>query len=177
MNAVLELERAVVRRGERAVLQVEHLSVIRGEVLAIIGPNGAGKSTLLRVLGLLDRPTEGTVRFHGEVVDWGSPLVPLRRRMALAFQEPLLCDATASSNVSLGLTFRGLPSTTIRERVGRWLARFGGVVLMEAGKQLYAATTVRAKRQRRPVIVPFPQPAAGRSIQRRGLTPTSTPPQ
>ena len=125
MTAILELERAVVRRGSRAVLQVERLSVLTGEVLAIIGPNGAGKSTLLRLLGLLDRPTEGTVRFCGEVVDWGSSLVPLRRRMASAFQAPLLCDATAFSNVALGLRFRGLPSAAIRERVGYWLARFG----------------------------------------------------
>ena len=64
------------------------------------------------------------------------------------------------------------------ERIGgRWLTRFGGVVLMEAGKQLYAATPVRIKRNRQPVIVPFPQPAAGRSVQRRGLRPTLTPPQ
>jgi hypothetical protein len=64
------------------------------------------------------------------------------------------------------------------ERIGgRWLPRFAGVVLMEAGKQLYAATTVRAKRQRRPVIVPFPQPAAGRSSHGRGLSPTLSPPQ
>jgi SAM-dependent methyltransferase len=54
------------------------------------------------------------------------------------------------------------------ERIGgRWLPRFGGVVLMEAGKQIYAATGVRARRQRRPVIVPFPQPATGRIADRR----------
>jgi SAM-dependent methyltransferase len=54
------------------------------------------------------------------------------------------------------------------ERIGgRWLPRFGGVVLMEAGKQIYAATGVRVRRQRRPVIVSFPQPAAGRSANRQ----------
>jgi len=53
------------------------------------------------------------------------------------------------------------------ERIGgRWLARFGGVVLMEAGKQIYAVPGVRTKRRPQPVIVPFPQPAAGRSIER-----------
>jgi SAM-dependent methyltransferase len=63
------------------------------------------------------------------------------------------------------------------ERIGgRWLPRFGGVVLMEAGKQLYAPSAVREKRHRRPVIVPFPQPAAGRSLGRGGLT-NLTPPQ
>lgn len=125
MSVVLDLEKVIVRRGERAVLQVKDLSVLEGEVLAIIGPNGAGKSTLLRVLGLLERPTEGTVRFRGDVVDWRSHLVPLRRRMASAFQQPLLCDMTAFSNVALGLTFRHLPSATIHERVTRWLKRLG----------------------------------------------------
>ena len=124
MNAILELEKIVVRHGERAILKVERLSVLKGEVLAIIGPNGAGKSTLLRLLGLLERPEEGTLRFHGEIVDWGTSLVPLRRRMALAFQEPLLCDTTAFSNVALGLTFRRLPAEKVRERVERWLGRF-----------------------------------------------------
>ena len=125
MKVILDLERVVVRRGERTVLRVDHLGVLEGEVLAVIGPNGAGKSTLLRVLGLLERPAEGTARFREDVVEWSSPLVPLRRRMASAFQEPLLCDATAFSNVALGLAFRHLPSAIIQERVRRWLARFG----------------------------------------------------
>ena len=41
------------------------LSIWPGEWLAIVGPSGSGKSTLLNVLGLLDRPTEGTYRFDG----------------------------------------------------------------------------------------------------------------
>lgn len=54
------------------------------------------------------------------------------------------------------------------ERIGgRWLPRFGGVVVMEASKQIYAGAAVRTKRKRRPVIVAFPQPAAGRSASSR----------
>ncbi len=45
---------------------VPELAVDAGEVLAVIGPNGAGKSTLLRVMGLLEPPTAGSVRFQGE---------------------------------------------------------------------------------------------------------------
>jgi hypothetical protein len=60
-----------------------------------------------------------------------------------------------------------LRTATAWERIGgRWLARFGGVVLMEASKQIYAASAVRAKRKRQPVVVAFPQPAAGRSSER-----------
>ena len=48
------------------MLNIPTLAVDAGEVLAVIGPNGAGKSTLLRVLGLLETPTAGSVRFQGE---------------------------------------------------------------------------------------------------------------
>jgi SAM-dependent methyltransferase len=78
------------------------------------------------------------------------------------------------THVSQALFIPPVRSTTLLrmapawERIGRrWLAQLGGVVLMEAGKQIYAATAVREKRRRRPVIAPFPQPAAGRSIERR----------
>ncbi len=60
------------------------------------------------------------------------------------------------------------------ERIGgRWLQRFGGVIVMEAAKQIYAGTTVRARHQRRSVIVPFPQPAG----QSASAQPRSVPPQ
>lgn len=40
----------------------------KGEVIAIVGQSGTGKSTLLHILGTLDRPTSGTVRFGGKDV-------------------------------------------------------------------------------------------------------------
>ena len=48
------------------VLKGIDLTIARGELIAVIGASGAGKSTLLHILGLLDRPTSGTVRFEGQ---------------------------------------------------------------------------------------------------------------
>lgn len=60
-----------------------------------------------------------------------------------------------------------LSSAVAWERIGsRWFPTFGGVTLVEAGKQLYAATPQASpQRIRRPIVVPFPnpaKPAAGR---------------
>ena len=41
------------------------LEIREGERHAVIGPNGAGKSSLLRVIGALETPAAGTVRFQG----------------------------------------------------------------------------------------------------------------
>ncbi|MBI2461784.1 MAG: ABC transporter ATP-binding protein [Candidatus Rokubacteria bacterium] len=48
------------------VLKGVHLTVRRGEMVAIVGASGVGKSTLLHLLGALDRPTGGRVLFRGE---------------------------------------------------------------------------------------------------------------
>lgn len=48
------------------VLKGINLEIRRGELLAIMGASGAGKSTLLHIIGMLDRPTRGTVSFDGQ---------------------------------------------------------------------------------------------------------------
>ena len=124
MPSVLELLGIRVAHGERTVLDVPALDVRQAEVLAVIGPNGAGKSTLLRVLGLLEIPTAGALRFRGARVTPREGLA-IRRRMASVFQEPLLADTTVSGNVALGLRFRGERGARVTTRVAGWLDRFG----------------------------------------------------
>jgi putative ABC transport system ATP-binding protein len=44
------------------------LELIGGEFVSIVGPSGAGKSTLLHLLGALDRPDSGSIRFKGKEI-------------------------------------------------------------------------------------------------------------
>ncbi|MDE7472682.1 MAG: ATP-binding cassette domain-containing protein, partial [Muribaculaceae bacterium] len=46
---------------ETTALENVNFEVERGEFVSIMGPSGCGKSTLLNIVGLLDRPTAGTV--------------------------------------------------------------------------------------------------------------------
>jgi tungstate transport system ATP-binding protein len=123
MSAILEARKIVVRYGVRTVLNVDHVLLGEGEVLALIGPNGAGKSTLLRVLGGLERPTLGTLAFRGEPIEWRSRLLPFRRRIATLFAESHLADTTVEANVALGCRFRRLPPEEVRRRSRRWMER------------------------------------------------------
>lgn len=123
MSTVVELSGIRVAYEGTVTLDVPKLEVNAGEILAVIGPNGSGKSTLLKIIGLLDSPTAGEVRFKGSAVE-RSRLLDARRQMATVFQDPLLVDGTVFENVALGLRFRGAPEAEIRPRVNAWLERF-----------------------------------------------------
>lgn len=52
--------------GEITVLKDISLQVAAGEAISVVGPSGSGKSTLLNIMGTLDHPSSGIVRFGGE---------------------------------------------------------------------------------------------------------------
>ena len=126
MSTLLRAEGIRVEAGGRTILDVPGLEVRAGETLVLLGPTGAGKTTLLRVLGFLLRPQEGKLYWSGD----GTPLpfpppLALRRRVAMAFQEPLLFQGTVAENVAWGLGIRGIRGAERSRRVGAALERLG----------------------------------------------------
>ena len=89
-----------------------------GEIISIVGPSGCGKTTLLKALAGLIRPTGGTIRFQGKVVQ-GVP-----DRLAIVFQEygrSLLPWTTVNGNIELPLRYQSIPSDERRRRVAESL--------------------------------------------------------
>jgi ABC-type lipoprotein export system ATPase subunit len=79
------------------------LTVYAGEVVAITGPSGCGKSTLLQLLGALDLPCEGELRFNGIPIADVSDLADFRaREIGFIFQSfHLIPTLTALENVQV----------------------------------------------------------------------------
>jgi putative ABC transport system ATP-binding protein len=105
------------------------LDVERGEHIAIVGPSGSGKSTLLNLLGALDRPTSGTIRFSGrDIADLDdAALAELRNReIGFVFQQfQLLPRTSALANVALPLVYRGISAAERRKRARAALEAVG----------------------------------------------------
>jgi molybdopterin-binding protein len=153
--SIVRLDNISVVRGGRVALDGISLDLQSGEILTLLGPNGSGKSTLLHVLGLLRRPESGAIYFHGQPMPWGSGLLPLRRRMATVFQQPLLLDTSVRENVALGLKLRGVPDGEVRKRVTRWLERMGvGNLGQRSARQLSGGEAQRVSMARALVLEP-----------------------
>ncbi|HMO64862.1 MAG TPA: ABC transporter ATP-binding protein [Verrucomicrobiota bacterium] len=88
--------------GDVGVLHGLNLRVARAESVAIVGPSGSGKTTLLNLIGTLDRPDAGRIRFDGEDLARldDAALARLRaRRIGFIFQfHHLLPHLTALEN-------------------------------------------------------------------------------
>jgi len=108
---------------DRTVVEVDEITLPAGETYVLLGASGAGKSTLLRVLGMLERPTSGTVYFDNAPVEHRN--LEMRRRIAAVFQKPYLLRGDVGDNVGYGLRLRGVPPKERAERVAEALARVG----------------------------------------------------
>ncbi|MEU1089483.1 ABC transporter ATP-binding protein [Streptomyces sp. NPDC005576] len=96
--------------GARTVWREVNFTVARGDMLALVGPSGSGKSTLLNCLGLLDRPSAGTVRCEGrDITRFGRRDTVRFRRDTLGYlfqSYALIENATVAENLDVVVRLR-----------------------------------------------------------------------
>ena len=117
--------------GDEDVVALRDASVRfdSGELIAVIGPSGSGKSTFLQLIGLLDTPSAGAIRFDGD--DVGSRDDDERTRIRLeslgfVFQRfHLLNHLSALDNVMLPMEAAQVPIGDRRERAAGLLDSVG----------------------------------------------------
>jgi len=117
--------------GDATTLALDEVSVSieKGEFIAIMGASGCGKSTLMNVMGLLDRPTNGTYTLSGKRVDRLRPTraAKLRRdTLGFIFQNfNLLPKLTVIENVALPLSYTNMSTTRRLKTASSMLERVG----------------------------------------------------
>jgi len=117
-----------------------------GAFVALVGPSGSGKTTLLRILGGLEFPDSGTVRFAD--LNWLA--VPARsRRAGFVFQHyALFRHMTVAKNVAFGLSVRPRQERPSRDEIARRVKRLLALVQMDAMEQRYPSQLSGGQRQR-----------------------------
>ena len=110
-----------------SVLSNINLSINKGETFVIIGPNGSGKTTLLRILGLLESPTQGSIKYLGrDLANLSRKEKTLyRRKLSFVRQKPLVRDASVFDNIAYGLKVRGLKYKQYKHLVDEMIESVG----------------------------------------------------
>jgi len=105
------------RLGTYPALQGVSFTVPQGAFVALLGPSGSGKTTLLRILGGLEYPDDGAVRFAD--INWLT--VPVReRRVGFVFQNyALFRHMTVARNIAFGLSVRPRKERPNRAEIAR----------------------------------------------------------
>jgi putative ABC transport system ATP-binding protein len=110
-------------------LDALNLTIMRGEFVAVFGPSGSGKTTLLQLLGALDRPSGGSIRFDGQPLEQlaDSALSELRlRAMGFIFQQfNLIPTLNAAENVEAALAPLAMSGAEARDTAEKQLEAVG----------------------------------------------------
>ena len=115
-------------RVETLALHNINLDVPPGEFVSVMGPSGCGKSTLLNLIGLLDKPTAGTLAIDGQNVDGSDgKLAHVRNeKLGFVFQTfHLVPDLKVIDNVEIPLLYRKMSGSVRRKLAAAALDRVG----------------------------------------------------
>ncbi len=100
--------------GDEVIRAINNLtlSITKGKIVCILGKSGSGKTTLLNLIAGLEKPTKGTIEIGGiRISDLSEEDITTFRRLNIGFvfqSYNLIPTLSASENVSLSLTFKGV---------------------------------------------------------------------
>jgi sulfate transport system ATP-binding protein len=138
---------SIVKKFERfPALNGVSLTAPQGAFLALVGPSGSGKTTLLRILGGLEFPDSGSVRFAD--LNWLD--VPARdRRAGFVFQQyALFKHMTVEKNIAFGLTVRAKKLRPPKEEIARRVKELLALVQLEGYNKRYPSQLSGGQKQR-----------------------------
>lgn len=121
-------KRYPVAGGYRDALSRISLRLNAGELTFLTGHSGAGKSTLLKLIMMIERPSAGEIRAHGQNLNHiGTSGIPLwRRQIGMVHQNhQLLFDRSVHDNVALPLIIAGFSPKDASRRVSAALDKVG----------------------------------------------------
>lgn len=119
--SVRDIKRTFVEGGQPLhILRGGGFDLRRGEIIALVGASGSGKSTLLQCVGLLDRPSGGSIMIGGapiQKMDEDMRTQIRRKKIGFVYQRHnLLSDFTALENVMLPMLANGVAEDAARAR-------------------------------------------------------------
>lgn len=125
---ILEISHLSKTFGKNKVLKDIDFYVEHGNVISVIGASGSGKSTLLRCINLLETPTSGEIRFHGEEIQARSfNLTAYRGKVGMVFQNfNLFANLSVLENCIIGQRkVLGKPRQEAEEMARMYLDKVG----------------------------------------------------
>ncbi|MBM4025377.1 MAG: ABC transporter ATP-binding protein [Planctomycetes bacterium] len=170
-ESIIEVEHLTKRFGAKLVLDDVSLVIEKGKTTVVIGPSGCGKTVLIKHFIVLQRPSEGQVRFEGRRIDDLSEreLARVRTRFGYLFQEGALFDSmTVAENIMFPIRqhYRVKSSRELEDVVKAKLAMVG----LDGFQNYYPARLSGGQRKRvalaraialNPEVILYDEPTTG----------------
>ncbi|ARO13714.1 sulfate transport system ATP-binding protein [Ketogulonicigenium robustum] len=142
----IEIEELAKEFGTSRALHPVSLAAPSGALIALLGPSGSGKTTLLRILGGLEMPSSGRVRFDGQ--DATNMSVQDRRAGFVFQQYALFKHMTVFENIAYGLRARKRAERPTDAEIGRRVNRLLDLIQLPDIGTRYPSQLSGGQRQR-----------------------------